>query len=96
MAAKWGICVFMIGLFALVGCRTPQPVLKPDKSPEVLRTAPTEARYDESSYPKQAFAANEDPSKRFSLDSKGGAPTRGAMAPGAGAVGGMGGGGGQR
>ena len=74
-------------LILSIGCRTPQPVLKPEKAPEVLRTAPQEARYESSTYPKAAFSPTEDPSKRFSADAKG--LPKGGMAPGAGGIGGM-------
>jgi len=86
MTAKWGICVFLVGVLALSsGCRTPQPNLKPDTSVE-LYNVPPPGTYNSAAMPKQAFSAPTDPSK-FALDSKAGGvmPTRGSMG-GAGAM----------
>lgn len=47
----WGIVVAV----ALIGCRTPQPELKPAPQPEVLTVPPKEARFNKSQYPDLAF-----------------------------------------
>ena len=89
MTAKWGSCAVLVVCLALMfGCRTTQPVLKPDKTPETLVEPPQEARYDSSAYPKQAFDKLADPGKAL-LDAKNtpGAPSKNAMTP----TGGMGG-----
>jgi hypothetical protein len=80
--------VALCGLMALVslsaGCRTTQPELKPAKQPEVASVPPlSDARYDTSTYPKEAFNSqdifrrrdptNQDPTVM---------PTRGMMGPG--------------
>lgn len=41
----------------LGGCRHLPPELKPPKQPEVIANPPSEARYDNSIYPKEAFAS---------------------------------------
>jgi hypothetical protein len=89
MTGKWGSCLCLIGIFALfAGCKTPPPVLKPEKTPEVLTEPANEARYDTSEYPKQAFNSNSnDPTKVTSLD-KALSNKQNGM-PGAGGFGGM-------
>ena len=47
-----GVCFLLV----LFGCRTSRPEVKPPPSPEVLSVPPAEARYNNSAYPKQAFA----------------------------------------
>ena len=90
MTAKWGNCVNLaIWLAVMAGCKTPQPVLKPDKTPEQLVAPPAGARYDTPAYPKQAFDKAEDPGMR-AMDAKNGMmPTRGSMPPGVGGMGGL-------
>ena len=89
MTAKWGSCaVLVVCLTLMLGCRTPQPNLKPEKAPEKLVEPPQEARYDSSAYPKLAFDTEVDPG-RAALDNKNtpGGPGKGGMTP----SGGMGG-----
>ena len=90
MTAKWGSFLLWFGLLLLtVGCRTPQPNLKPAKAPEVLTDPPREGRFESSSYPKQAF--DDAPRRLDPFDQKGsGVPTRSSMGPGGGGMGGMG------
>ena len=87
MTAKWGSCAILVVCFALMlGCRTPQPNLKPEKAPEKLVEPPQEAKYDSSAYPKEAFDKVVDPGKAL-LDAKNtpGMPSRGSMtSPGGG------------
>jgi hypothetical protein len=87
MTAKWGRCIILaICLAFMAGCKTPQPVLKPDKTPEQLVSPPPGARYDTPAYPKQAFDKVEDPGTR-AMDAKNGMmPTRGSMVPGMGGL----------
>jgi hypothetical protein len=47
----WGVLFLVL----LVGCRTPQPVLKPAPQPEVLAAPPKEARFTNGQYPDVAF-----------------------------------------
>ena len=64
MIVKWGSCALLVVCLALsVGCRTPQPVLKPDKVPEKLVSPPQEARYNSPGYPDQAIEKQVDPAK---------------------------------
>jgi hypothetical protein len=85
-----GSCIVLaICLAVMAGCKTPQPVLKPDKAPEQLVAPPVGARYDTPAYPKQAFDKAEDPGMR-AMDAKNGMmPTRGSMMPGGGGMGGL-------
>lgn len=56
-----------VGMLALVliGCRAPQPDLKPPTEPEALRVPPSEARFNSSTYPKEAFLTRDrDPLKK--------------------------------
>ena len=76
----------LVMLVAAVGCRTPQPDLKPAKQPEVLTVPPSEARFNSSQYPDLAYR---DMNDRFRkpLDSNANPilPARGlggAMGPG--------------
>ena len=65
MDGKWrkrGALAFMAAI--LVGCRTPQPDLKPAKQPEVLHSPPQEARFNDPSMPKEAFN-RDNPNKRW-------------------------------
>lgn len=80
MAAKWGMCVFLvISLVMVGGCRTTQPELKPPQSAEVMRDPPREDRFDTPGYPKAAYEKMSDPAIRM-MDTKNGvAPTRGSM-----------------
>jgi len=81
MAAKWGSCAMMVVCLAiLAGCRTSQPNLKPDITKEQFVAPPMDARYETSAYPKQAFDATSDPSKRLFDEKKNAAimPARGA------------------
>lgn len=87
MSAKWGACAILALCLALsAGCRTPQPNLKPEKTPEKLVDPPQEARFDSPGYPKQAWDKPVDPF-RSAFEAKttpGVMPTRGTMVPGAG------------
>jgi hypothetical protein len=87
MTAKWGSCAILaVCLALLVGCRTPQPVLKPNKVAEKLVDPPQDRRYDSPGYPKQAYDKLDDPAQR-AMDAKntpGVMPTRGSMTPGGG------------
>lgn len=47
----WGLLLIVV----VVGCRTPQPELKPNVQPEVLTKPPKDARYNKSEYPDVAF-----------------------------------------
>ena len=92
MTAKWGSCLFLIGVLALLaGCRTTQPVLKPPDEREQLRPPPPEGRYSTAEYPKEAFNPTDDGTRR-SVDSKAppGSIGRSGMSPTSG-MGGMGG-----
>jgi hypothetical protein len=81
--------ILAVCLALVAGCRTPQPVLKPEKTPEQLVSPPAGDRYDTAGYPKQAFDKMEDTALR-AMDAKNGMmPTRGSALPGMG--GGMGG-----
>lgn len=65
MDGKWGklgMLALLLGILA--GCRTPPPVVKPEKTPEVLNPPPQEARFDNPGMPKQAFE-RDDPMKRW-------------------------------
>ena len=65
MTAKWGSCaVLAICLVLLIGCRTPQPVVKPPPPPERFVAPPNETRYESTGYPKAAFDPPVDPVKR--------------------------------
>ena len=90
MTAKWGTCIILaICLAVMAGCRTQQPVLKPDKEREQLVSPPPGSRYDTPALPKQAFDKPEDPGMR-AIDAKNGMmPTRGSMLPGVGNMGGL-------
>jgi hypothetical protein len=79
MVAKWGSCVILaICLAVLAGCRTPQPNLKPEKTPEQLVSPPTGGRYDVAGLPKEAYDKMEDPNAR-AMDMKNGVmPSRGS------------------
>lgn len=93
MAAKWGCCVMlMICLGILAGCRTSRPNLKPDTTKEQFVSPPMDARYETSTYPKQAYDTPSDPGKRLFEDKNGMVmPARGgAGMPGMGGAGGMG------
>jgi hypothetical protein len=69
MSSKWGGCLVVIGLLALLaGCRSTTPDLKPAKEPEKLQLPSDEARFNSSDYPKQAFAR--DKSKQYDIDDK--------------------------
>jgi hypothetical protein len=87
MTAKWGSCIFLAVLLALMaGCRTPQPNLKPDKTPEKLVAPPEgEARYETPGYPKQAFDAPTDPTKQ-TIDAKNAGSGRNMSAGGMGGL----------
>jgi hypothetical protein len=80
MTVKRGWLIVSVYLVVLAaGCRTPQPNLKPADQPEVLSIPPADARYNTSSYPRQAFATD-DPSKRFGgANSQQVIPARGGM-----------------
>ena len=67
MRKKWMQSLGMLGLLVLLGCRTPQPNLKPPTSAEVLATPPADRRYNASVYPKEAFY-NRDPLKKLHSD----------------------------
>src|SRR5438093_1550948 len=57
MRSTWvGGCGLGMILALAAGCRTMPPELKPPKQPEVLAVPPSEARYNTSIYPKEAFA----------------------------------------
>ena len=93
MTARWGSCaVLAICLALLIGCRTPQPVVKPPTPPERYVAPPNEARYETTGYPKAAFDPPVDPVKR-ALDTKinpasmGRGGGGGGMMPGAGSMG---------
>lgn len=92
MTVKWGSCLLLSGLLALLaGCRTSQPALKPKDEPEQLRAPPPEGRYSTPEYPKQAFN-NPDADTKRTIDGKAppGALGRSGGSP-AGGMGGMGG-----
>ena len=90
MTAKWINCAALaICLALLVGCRSTQPDLKPEKTPEKLVDQPQEARFDSPGYPKQAYDKMIDPVKN-AFDAKTSPnvmPTRGSMMPSAGGMG---------
>src|ERR1700722_15657308 len=92
MPARWGICaVLALFLALMVGCRTPQPDLKPAKAQEALN-APPQGTYDTPGYPKQAYDKVPDPG-RSAWDAKNNPDvmqSRGGGMPG-GSGGGMGG-----
>lgn len=65
MDGKWrhmAVGALLLGI--IVGCRTPQPVVKPEDQPEVLQKPPQEARFDNPGLPKEAFS-RDDPNKRW-------------------------------
>ena len=65
MDGKWGNRGFLALLFGIiVGCRTPQPNLKPVDQPETLNKPPQEARFNNPGMPKEAFE-RDDASKRW-------------------------------
>jgi hypothetical protein len=90
---KYLTSLTLLLMLLIVGCKT-QPDLKPGKEAEVFNPPPNAANL--ASYPKQAFANPDDPSRRSGLD-----PGRaGSMSstmpasfggPGMGGMGGMGG-----
>jgi hypothetical protein len=85
MTAKWGSCALLaVCLALLVGCRTPQPVLKPDKVAETLVEPPQDRRYDSAGYPKQAFDKLTDPAVQAmnEKNTPGVSPSRGGASPG--------------
>ena len=90
MTAKWGMCAIVAVCLALpIGCRTAQPVLKPDKMPEKLVEPPQEARYESSGYPKQAYDKAVDPVRNpFESKTPGVMPTRGSSIGGMNGMGG--------
>jgi hypothetical protein len=80
MYPKWGWLtqIAMPVLLFLVGCKTPQPDLKPAKQPEVFNPPPENVS---PNYPKEAFRSD-DPSKRNALDQGGFMPaSRNTMNP---------------
>jgi hypothetical protein len=80
MYAKWGWLtqIGMPVLLFLVGCKTPQPDLKPAKEPEVFNPPPANVS---PNYPPQAFRTD-DASKRNGLDPGGFVPaSRNTMNP---------------
>ena len=80
MAGNWGkIGVMSLLLAFAIGCRTPQPNLKPVKEAEGLNPPPSEARYNQPGYPKEAFKT-EDPTKARFDPSGNVIPARGGMA----------------
>ncbi len=82
---RGGMWMVAMLLFVTVGCRTSQPVLKPDYQPEVLNVPPREARFDTSTYPKMAFDDPGSKTNPLSMPKDGVMPTRGSMGmPGAG------------
>lgn len=86
MTAKCGSCAVLVVCLALMfGCRTPQPNLKPEKTPEKLVEPPQESRYDSSAYPKQAFDKPVD-AGMIALENKNtpGMASKGAMMPSSG------------
>ena len=65
MDGKWGKCGVLAVLFGvIIGCRTPQPDLKPVEQPETLNKPPQEARFNNPGMPKEAFQ-RDDPNKRW-------------------------------
>ena len=82
---RGGMWMVALLLFLAVGCRTTQPVLKPDKQPEVLNVPPQEARFNTSTYPKMAFDDPLSKNNPLTMPKDGVMPTRGSMgAPGMG------------
>lgn len=83
----WGLLLIVL----VIGCRTPQPELKPGPQPEVLTVPPKEARFNNSQYPDLAYR---DMNSQFRkpLDGNGGIlPARAnTAAPGMSPGGGMG------
>jgi hypothetical protein len=75
-------------LLGTLGCRTPQPVVKPPTGPEVLNKPPVDARYNSPGMPKEAFN-RDDPSKRYrELNENQVMPARGSFGgPGGGGMG---------
>ena len=64
MDGKWeklGILGLLLGI--IVGCRTPQPNVKPVETPETLNVPPQESRFNSPGLPKEAFN-RDDGSKR--------------------------------
>ncbi|MCI0641966.1 MAG: hypothetical protein L0Y72_27470 [Gemmataceae bacterium] len=81
-------CIPIVGLamlLAVMGCRTPQPELKPVETAEIFTVPPAEPRYNASTYPKEAFN-NRDPLKKLNLNPESAVmPARGpGMMPGPG------------
>jgi hypothetical protein len=56
-SAGWAILAVCLTL--LVGCRTSQPVLKPDNAEETL-VAPPDGHYDTPKFPREAFDNRDD------------------------------------
>jgi hypothetical protein len=74
---RWGWlgCVVVM-LLVLVGCKTPQPDLKPPPAEEKFTAPPADSRYN--TYPKQAF--NDDPFKKAAITgTQPVIPTRGSI-----------------
>ena len=84
MRGTWAKMATMGLMLLALGCRTPQPNLKPPIAPEALNTPPTENRYNTSTYPKEAFN-NRDPLKKFNTDQEI-TPVRGPGMAGTGGV----------
>ena len=81
MRRMWSKSLGMVLLLAILGCRTPQPNLKPAPGPEVFNTPPTERRYNASVYPREAFNSR-DPLKKLHSD-QGVVPVKGpSLGPG--------------
>jgi hypothetical protein len=78
MAATWARIAGMGLLLLAVGCKTPQPDLRPPKMAEALNAPPAERRFDVASYPKEAFN-NRDPLK--GLNGQELTPVRGPSSP---------------
>ena len=83
MAQRWRI-LLNVGCVLLLtaGCRTAQPELKPTTEAEVLRSPPSEARFNSGGYPKQAFNTDDPTKKGLGLGNQPIMPTRGGMGAG--------------
>ena len=57
----WVAVVFVV---AALGCRTPQPNLKPLPEPEAFNPPPKEARFETAYFPKAGFPSD-DPLKKL-------------------------------
>lgn len=87
---RWLGRVGALGAMMLLalGCRTPQPNLKPPPEREVMNPPPSETRFNTASYPKEAMK-QDDPIKLKAASAN--APGGGMPGAGGGGMPGMGG-----